>query len=179
MPIDDDQIATWKRAYQVLDSPLSASASSIKDAYRKLIKRRHPDLYLSGTPEQTEATQMTKVINEAYLAIKNAPLRYYVEAFSDDYVKSRQVTRPSPGGQSGVREEKISKMDWLEFWVRFVCGAVFGAFFGFREMLMYYSLQPSSFVKGIVTLTLVFGFGAALIGDQFWHSVRRRWWRWW
>jgi DnaJ-class molecular chaperone len=178
MPVVDDQIAALKHAYQVLDSPLSASASSIKDAYRRLIKRWHPDLYASGTPAQTEATQMTKVINEAYLAIKNAPLRYYVEAFSADYFKSRQVTRPSPGGPPGVRAEKIPKMDWLEFWVRFVCGAVFGAFFGFRALLIYVQ-QPSSFIKGIAAFTLVFGLGAALFGDQFWHSMLRRWWMWW
>jgi hypothetical protein len=178
MPITTGQIADLKHAYRVLNTPLSAPASSIKGAYRELVKRWHPDLYPTGTPAQTEATQMTKLLNEAYLTIKSAPLRYYIEACPPTYVRSRQVERPSQEEQSSIRTERLPKTDWLEFWVRFVCGAVFGALFGFRALLIYYE-RPSSFVLGIVGIMLGFGLGAALCGDSFWHSLFRRWWMWW
>jgi hypothetical protein len=179
MPIAEGQIADLKQAYRVLNTPLSASASSIKDAYRELVKRWHPDLYPSGAPAQTEANQMTKLINEAYLAIKSAPLRYYIEACPPAYVRSRQVQGPpSQEEQSSIRTGTLPKTDWLEFWVRFVCGAVFGALFGFRVLLIYYE-RSSSFVLGILGIMLGFGLGAALCGDNFWHSVFRRWWMWW
>jgi DnaJ-class molecular chaperone len=45
MPVLDDQSAEWKHAYQVLGVPRYASAHAIKAAYRKLVKRWHPDLY--------------------------------------------------------------------------------------------------------------------------------------
>jgi curved DNA-binding protein CbpA len=137
MPITAGQIADLKHAYRVLNTPLSAPASSIKDAYRELVKRWHPDLYPIGTPAQTEATQMTKLLNEAYLAIKSAPLRYYIEACPPTYVRSRQIDRPSQEEQSSIRTERLPKTDWLEFWVRFVCGAVFGALFCFRALLTF------------------------------------------
>lgn len=51
MSIADDHLADLKHAYQVLDVPLAASASSIKQAFRSLIKSWHPALYTNGTPE--------------------------------------------------------------------------------------------------------------------------------
>jgi len=78
MPIAMDQLLELKRAYQIPGVPLFASAPSIKQTYRKLVKRWHPDLYPSGTSDNVEATRMTKLINEAYAAIETAPLRYYI-----------------------------------------------------------------------------------------------------
>ena len=172
-----DQIAELKHAYRLLDLPLSASPTSIKNTYRKLVKRWHPDLYPDGTPTQIEATQMTKLINEAYLAIKSAPLRYYVEACPPASVKSRQETRPSSDERSATTRP-LPRTDWLEFWVRFVCGSVLGALLGFRALLFHYD-RPSSFVQGVVAITFACGLGAALFGDKFWHTLLRRWWMWW
>ncbi len=67
-------ISELKRAYSLLDVPCSASARSIKQAYRRIAKRWHPDRYQAGTPAHAEATQMMKCINEAYALIENAPL---------------------------------------------------------------------------------------------------------
>lgn len=44
MPHVGDQIAEWMAAYRVLGVPLSATALTIKQTYRKLMKRWHPDL---------------------------------------------------------------------------------------------------------------------------------------
>ena len=171
------QIVELKHAYRVLDLPLSASASSIKDAYRKLVKRWHPDLYPEGTPAQIEATQMTKLINEAYTEIKSAPLRYYVEACPPAYVRSRRAARSAPDERT-TTTQRLPRTDWIEFCVRFVCGAGVGALLGFRALLLHYD-RPSSFVLGVAAIMLGVGFGAALFGDNFWHSLFRRWWMWW
>ena len=69
------EIDELRRAYQLLDVPYSASDRSIKRAYRRITKRWHPDRYTSGTPTYAQATQMMKLINEAYSQIANAPLR--------------------------------------------------------------------------------------------------------
>lgn len=70
------QTHEWQQAYGLLNVPPSSSPEEIKKAYRRLIKRWHPDHYPSGTPAYAEATQMTALINEAYSQISSAPLRY-------------------------------------------------------------------------------------------------------
>src|ERR1700674_1321185 len=127
MPIVDNQIAELKHSYQVLGVLLSASASFIKQTYRKLVKRWHPDLYQNGTPEYAEATQMTKLLNGAYADIENAPLRYHIDAFPPSYAASRQATSPFSTQPSSTRTDSILKTDWLEFWIRFICGGFLGA----------------------------------------------------
>lgn len=73
------EIEELRRAYQLLDVPYSASERAIKQAYRRVTKRWHPDRYAGEIPAHAEATQMMKLINEAYSQIANAPLRHYDE----------------------------------------------------------------------------------------------------
>src|SRR5260370_21355005 len=91
MRVDESQLSRWKHAYQVLAVPLAASANSIRQAQRRLVKRWHADLYQVGTQGHTDATHMTVLFNEAYAAIERAPLRYFVEAPSE--------TSPPPQNQ--------------------------------------------------------------------------------
>ena len=79
MLMNEFEIDELRRAYQLLDVAYSASERSIKQAYRRVTRRWHPDLYASGTPAHAEATHMMKLISEAYSRIANAPLRYYRE----------------------------------------------------------------------------------------------------
>ena len=44
----DKQLSDLKRAYQTLNVPACATTTSIKKAYRQLLKRWHPDLYSRG-----------------------------------------------------------------------------------------------------------------------------------
>ena len=179
MPIADDHLAELKHAYQVLDVPLAASASCIKQAYRNLIKRWHPDLYSAGTPSYAEATQMTKLINAAYASIEDAPLRYYVDACPPDFVRRWQAARPSPNVPSDARSVVPPKTDWLEFWIRFICGAFFGALLGIRDLLFNYD-QSAAEIPLAVGLIICLRFRRSWqSGDGFWHSVLRRWWMWW
>jgi hypothetical protein len=136
MPTVDDQIAEWKHAYQVLGVPQHASARVIKAAYRKLVKRWHPDLYTPGTSQHADATQMSMLINEAYSEIAHAPLRYTSSSSGIG-----RTPRPQPQTPSGptiniqINPFKPPRVDRLEFWVRFVCGALFGMFSGVTWVL--------------------------------------------
>ena len=182
MPEYDSQLSELKHAYQVLGVPTDAAASSIKHVYRCLVKRWHPDLYASGTPEHLEATHMARLINEAYATIAHAPLRYHVDRYSSQ-TNEKNSGQPHSGKGERIRKnaEKIPKTDRLEFWVRFVCGAFFGVFviLDIFVSVMPDSLQPSGVLAlGAVGLILGCGFAAARYGDKFWYSIFRRWWLW-
>jgi DnaJ-domain-containing protein 1 len=57
--------ARLKRYYARLELPYGASLDEVKQAYRSLMKRYHPDRF--QTPEQREAaTELVKALNEAY-----------------------------------------------------------------------------------------------------------------
>jgi len=129
------------------------------------------------TPDHVEATRMTKVINEAYTAIAFAPLRYYVETNPLADERTRQAARPSTNDSTGIRSETLPKTDRLEFWVRFVCGALFGTLVSVRLLLEFFD-QPAILAMGVVAAILGFGFAAARYGDRFWHSILRHWWFW-
>lgn len=176
MPTTGDQVNSLKYSYQILGAPLSASALSIKKCYLKLVKRWHPDRYPSGSPEYVEATQMSKLINGAFAAVKNAPLRYHVDAFPSAYTETRPVNRSSVVQPSKTSSEILPKTDWLEFWIRFALGAVMGALLSVRLFLVHYD-EPGILIAAI-GLTLLLGFAAAQSGDHFWHSMFRRWWMW-
>jgi hypothetical protein len=182
MPENDIQLTELRHAYQVLGVPTDAAAPSIKHAYWRLVKRWHPDLYANGTPAHVEATRMTKLINEAYLAVAHAPLRYHVETCPNQTKRGKsQPPSPSTGERIRMTVDKIPQTDRIEFWVRFVCGAFFGVFL---VLDMFFSVMPDSFqhsgalALGGVGLTLGCGFAAARYGDKFWYWIFRRWWLW-
>ena len=177
MPTVDDQVAEWKHAYQVLGVPHYASAHVIKAAYRKLVKRWHPDLYAAGTSEHADATQMSMLINQAHSAIAHAPLRYT----SNSPVFNRTPQRgDAPSGSTiNIRIDAFRphRADRLEFWVRFVCGALFGIVSGvawvLSEMATTSMEYPIIAGFGVMALTVGFGLAAARYGEKFRYSVLR------
>jgi uncharacterized membrane protein YoaK (UPF0700 family) len=72
------------------------------------------------------------------------------------------------GTASGIR-----KTDRLEYWVRFVCGAIAGALVGLDLFLNSFA-SSAVLVLGTVGVILGFGFASARFGDKFWHSIFRR-----
>lgn len=177
MPIAEDQLSELKHAYQVLGVPLDASVLAIKQSYRALLKRWHPDLYSSGTPSHAEAVQMSKLINEAYSAIENAPLRYFVEAFLPAKAKNKQTSSPSSREPAIADVEELPNVERIEFWVRLVLGAVVGALLSWDLVLNFYE-QPVILVLGALILILGLGFASVRYGDKLWHAIFRRWWLW-
>lgn len=177
MRITEEQLGELKRAYQILGVPHFAPAHSIKKAYRRLVKRWHPDRYPTGSSSHAEATQMTKLINRAYAEIEHAPLRYY----SGDIPRVQQRaggTDSVSGCTPDAVRHAVPNTDRLEFWVRFVCGSLFGLFVSFRLLLYLFDLPATS--AGLIVGGIAFGcgLGAARHGDKFWHTILRYWWAW-
>lgn len=173
-----DRITEWKHAYQVLDVSLPASPISIKQSYKQMIRRWHPDLYQNGTSAHAEATQMTKTINESYSLIKNAPPRYHVDAFPiRPQRESREHPNP-PFSRTSNSGATYGRVDRLEFAVRFVCGSLLGGLISLRLFFYLYD-QPRVLILSAAATIMLFGFLAARYGDEFWHSFFRHWWIWW
>lgn len=59
----DDKIA---RYYKVLDLPYGADFDQVKAAYRKLMRKYHPDLHGESPQKQKAATELTMQVTQAY-----------------------------------------------------------------------------------------------------------------
>src|SRR5262249_8039979 len=131
MTADGQTVEKLRKAYRVLDVPEAASALAIKSNYRKLIKRWHPDRPATNAASSAEAMMMTKLINEAYSLIENAPLRYYAGGKGS---QTAQTKSAEPKIHS-VNDVDLSDMFFnekrIEYAVRIVCGAISGVFVGF------------------------------------------------
>lgn len=175
---------TIERAYRVLNAAPDASALAIKHAYRKLLKRWHPDLQQAGTTAHSESTEMSRRINEAYALIQHAPLRY------GRFASGKNVSPQAKETQNAAWQEFILRqalraevnaqthMDRVEFWVRFVCGAIFGcgvAFVLSLDVLSYPGSQkayPDAVTVPVFLLIVVaLGYGSARLGDRFWYAL--------
>lgn len=168
-----------EQAYRVLGVSRDASAHAIKQAYRKLVKRWHPDLYKTGTNAHAEASQMTRLINEAYSVVSHAPLRYQTSSPSTMHGRTewRTTTATTNVAASSVRPGP--RLDRIEFWVRFVFGGALGILMGLDAALSNWSdstdVSMPLWLAGTSILVVVFGFGSARYGDRFWGSVFRSW----
>ena len=166
-----------EQAYRVLGIPRDASAHAIKQAYRKLVKRWHPDLYKSGTAEHSEASQMTRLLNEAYSVVSHAPLRYQRSDRSTPYrgTEWRPPVATTSPERSSVRP--LPRMDRIEFWIRFVCGAMVGIVMGWEwavsRSLRSKDVSMTLWLAGTALFAVVFGLVSARFGDPFWHSMFR------
>jgi len=61
--IDKEQIA---RAYKILGLQPGASMAEIKNTYKKLVRKWHPDLYVDKPQMQQKAEKNMRLVNEAY-----------------------------------------------------------------------------------------------------------------
>jgi DnaJ-domain-containing protein 1 len=54
------------KAYKTLDLPQGADATTVKSAYRKLMRKYHPDLHNQSPQKQKAATELTMQVTQAY-----------------------------------------------------------------------------------------------------------------
>lgn len=54
------------RFYAILGVPSDASSQEVKQAYKKLVKKCHPDLFFDNPPLQEKAQEILMKINQAY-----------------------------------------------------------------------------------------------------------------
>ena len=85
-----------KDPYQVLGISPSASDEEVKEAYRALARKYHPDNYSSDNPLADLATEKMQEINEAYDAIKNERIDAKLKAETN-----RQNTGSGGTGRTG------------------------------------------------------------------------------
>lgn len=183
------EIANLAHAYRVLDVPWDASPRAIKASYRKLVKRWHPDRYRPGTEPHTQSTLMTRLLNESYARIEDAPLRNGTATpFSggtSPRAERSASTEPDPSGSSRseyIPHDAARPFDWVGFIVRFVLGALFGALLSFRVMIILWRAYPSLIPAAIVATILFCAFASGFGGDAFWRAIRPYgawWWRGW
>ena len=55
-----------KRYYKILELEYGVDFKEIKRAYKKLLKKYHPDLFINNPQKLETAQKLTKKINEAY-----------------------------------------------------------------------------------------------------------------
>ena len=73
-----------KDPYQILGISPSATDEEVKEAYRTLARKYHPDNYSADNPLADLATEKMQEVNEAYEAIKNERIWiFYVGARGD------------------------------------------------------------------------------------------------
>lgn len=97
-----------KNYYTILEIPESASAEMVKNAYRSLAKRWHPDL----NPNDQAAEMMFMDIKEAYTVLSNAIKRNYYDyqlrkAILDKKVEPTSTTKV--GSFRKKEQESIKK----------------------------------------------------------------------
>jgi hypothetical protein len=164
------------RAYQVLGARLDSTSHTIKQAYRAMVKRWHPDSCAPGSAEQEEATRMMTLINEAYGKIERAPLRYDAGTFPGKNERTRDAVPTSPYQSTVIIETvPVLNTDRIEFWVRFAMGAFVGLLVSIDLVLNFYE-YPVLLGVGVVAAILGIGFASARFGDRTWHSVMKLWW---
>ncbi|BCL35702.1 dynamin family protein [Nostoc sp. MS1] len=58
-------------AYKILELPQGASLADVKQAYRNLVKKWHPDLFVGKPQLQKQAQEKMHLVNEAYNILSN------------------------------------------------------------------------------------------------------------
>ena len=174
MPLySEKELFELRQAYGVLQVEFEASALVIKQAYRRMAQRWHPDKWPADSPEQRQATEKMSRINSAYRLIRHAPLRYHVSThpkISEKAATQRKAesSRPAP--------EYARINDRAEYAIRFAFGAVFGLLVAAKLALL--GLPGAAFY--LVGAPLVCGWLAMRYGDDFWYyALERFWWLWW
>ncbi|SFU68363.1 DnaJ C-terminal domain-containing protein [Pseudoduganella namucuonensis] len=87
----------YKDYYQALGVDRQASADDIKKAYRKLVRKYHPDV-----SKEADADVRTKELNEAYGVLGDPEKRAAYDELGDGRYRAGEQFRPPPGwGRAG------------------------------------------------------------------------------
>ena len=79
--------------YQILGISPKATPEQIKQTFRTLVKSCHPDLFVSGSYEQAQATDRLREINAAYAILANPQKR---TAYDAKLSQQRSGCEPKP-----------------------------------------------------------------------------------
>jgi curved DNA-binding protein len=113
--------------YKLMGVSKSASAKEIKNAYRKLARKFHPDL----NPNDKDAKKKFQEINEAHEVLSDPAKRQKYDQYgkdwnnSDQFEKQRQQWQQTTGSQRSWNTESQSFNDFSDFFE-----TLFGESFG-------------------------------------------------
>jgi curved DNA-binding protein len=97
----------YKDYYQVLGIPRSASEEDIKQAYRKLARKYHPDV-----SKEKDAEQRFKDLNEAHDVLKDTKKRALYDQYGEDWRAVAEGRAPSPGAQRAPEDFRAQGFDF-------------------------------------------------------------------
>jgi curved DNA-binding protein len=116
--------------YEVLGVPRTATADDIKQAYRRLARKHHPDLQPAA--ERARAAERFKEINEAYEVLSDADKRARYDAVGAGFKGGTDFT-PPPGGEwrtTTGRGESEDVSDFSDFFASLFGGSPDATAFG-------------------------------------------------
>jgi molecular chaperone DnaJ len=113
-----------KDYYQILGVSRNASEKEIKQAYRRLARKHHPDL----NPGDKAAEAKFKEINAAYEVLSNAEKRKKYDQFGDQWEYAEQFAKA--GGQERVRWDFGKGGTTFEYGELSGFGDIFSSLFG-------------------------------------------------
>ncbi len=113
-----------KDYYQILGVSRNASEKEIKQAYRRLARKHHPDL----NPNDKSAEAKFKEINAAYEVLSNAEKRKKYDQFGDQWEYAEQFAKA--GGQERVRWDFGKGGTTFEYGDLSGFGDIFSSLFG-------------------------------------------------
>ncbi len=97
--------------YRILDVPRDADDSTIKQAYRKLARKYHPDVN-----KDVGAEDKFKEVNEAYEVLKDSDKRQAYDRFGPDWKHGQQFHDAGFGGfRGGYSQGGFSSGDFSDF----------------------------------------------------------------
>lgn len=161
MARSENDLQKLQRAYHLLEVRPTASAFVIKQSYRQLAKRWHPDKWLMQTVDQHHATEKMKDVNSAYMLIRHAPLRYHGSTIDEEKVgRDSTSTLKSTSGHGLIN-------DGTENVVRFFCGAIIG----FVLALVFMVKEIPGAIVYTTCIPTLFGWLAMHLGDNFWLEL--------
>src|SRR5581483_10583649 len=82
----------YKDYYRILGVDRNADAKAVKQAYRRLARKHHPDM----NPGNRAAAERFKEINEAYEVLSDPEKRRRYDTLGPDW--QRYAQGPAPGG---------------------------------------------------------------------------------
>jgi molecular chaperone DnaJ len=113
-----------KDYYQILGVNRNASEKEIKQAYRRLARKHHPDL----NPGDKSAEARFKEMNAAYEVLSNPEKRKKYDQFGDQWEYAEQFAKA--GGQQGMRWDAGRGGTTFEYGDASGLGDIFSSLFG-------------------------------------------------
>ena len=96
----------YKDYYQVLGIPRTASEDDVKQAYRKLARKYHPDV-----SKEMNAEQRFKDLNEAHDVLKDPKKRALYDQYGEAWKAAAEGRAPSPGAERAPEDFRAQGFD--------------------------------------------------------------------